>query len=386
MKKRFFSLLCAGVLMSGSVCAQELTPDTIHALRYYNGSDNWFIGAQGGINYPGIEDVRFKTMGKYIGYSAQIHAGKFFNPTLGVRFTGGYDSYWGANSNLDNGNYHFNSLSTFVDGMLNFNSLFCKYKESTKVNVNGLLGIGYNYFWGYDNELDKQVYGNKNYPYRTTGHHFLAIRLGMQFAIKLSEAVDLNIEGTLSSTDDFSNAVYYQREYDYYARVLAGITYHFKDRYGDRRMKYDYYTDANKVAELNDEINRKRNELEEASKIIIKDENVYSNTVDDDIRINYLINDYKVDKTQASQVALIAEYLKEHPEAKANIVGYADVKTGVPVYNLYIAQRRADYVKKMLVKGYKIKEDRIITESKGDTVQPYENENDWNRVVFVTFE
>ena len=112
MKKRFFSLLCAGVLMSGSVCAQELTPDTIHALRYYNGSDNWFIGAQGGINYPGIEDVRFKTMGKYIGYSAQIHAGKFFNSTLGIRFTGGYDSYWGANSNLDNGNSTFGDMTT----------------------------------------------------------------------------------------------------------------------------------------------------------------------------------------------------------------------------------------------------------------------------------
>ena len=69
------------------------------------------------------------------------------------------------------------------------------------------------------------------------------------------------------------------------------------------------------------------------------------------------------------------------------ITGYADVETGNPAYNLKLSQRRAEAVRDMLVNDFGVDSSRLRIDYKGDTVQPYERKNEWNRVViFVTEE
>lgn len=63
------------------------------------------------------------------------------------------------------------------------------------------------------------------------------------------------------------------------------------------------------------------------------------------------------------------------------VTGYADAGTGNAKINARLAQERAEKVAKIL-KGYGIDESRITVESKGDTVQPF-SENDRNRVVIA---
>lgn len=87
-----------------------------------------------------------------------------------------------------------------------------------------------------------------------------------------------------------------------------------------------------------------------------------------------------IDPAQEIKVQKAAEFLKSNPNAKLNVVGYADVKTGNPRYNMGLSERRTRAVAAQLVKKYGISSDRLILDWKGDTVQPFAI-NEKNRVV-----
>ncbi len=79
----------------------------------------------------------------------------------------------------------------------------------------------------------------------------------------------------------------------------------------------------------------------------------------------------------------VAEFLQKFSDAKFYITGYADRGTGNPRCNRMYAKRRADRFTKALVDDYGLNPANLITDSKGDVVQPFA-ENDKNRCVIVT--
>ena len=93
----------------------------------------------------------------------------------------------------------------------------------------------------------------------------------------------------------------------------------------------------------------------------------------------FVINSTKICDTEQLKVKEIADYLKKYPEAKVEITGYSDKGTGNASINKRLSAKRADIVKTTLVEKYGISSSRITTDSKGDTVQPFEK-NNLNRV------
>jgi len=87
-----------------------------------------------------------------------------------------------------------------------------------------------------------------------------------------------------------------------------------------------------------------------------------------------------IDPEQEIKVQKAAEFLKSNPGKKLNVVGYADVQTAYPKYNMALSQRRAKAVANRLVTKYGIESKRLILDWKGDTVQPFAI-NEKNRVV-----
>jgi len=87
-----------------------------------------------------------------------------------------------------------------------------------------------------------------------------------------------------------------------------------------------------------------------------------------------------IDPGQESKVKAAADYLKANPDAKLSVLGYADVETANPKYNLALSERRVRAVVKELVTKYKINSNRLLLNWKGDTVQPFAI-NEKNRVV-----
>ena len=71
------------------------------------------------------------------------------------------------------------------------------------------------------------------------------------------------------------------------------------------------------------------------------------------------------------KVREVAEYLYKYPNSRVTITGYADKGTGNPTINRNLSMKRANVVANTLRNSFGISVDRITTDFKGDTEQPY---------------
>lgn len=85
-----------------------------------------------------------------------------------------------------------------------------------------------------------------------------------------------------------------------------------------------------------------------------------------------------VAKHQLANVEMIATYMKNNKDAKVKISGYASPE-GSKEFNQKLSEKRAEAVKTILVKKYKIAADRITTEGLGATDKLFD-QVEFNRV------
>lgn len=90
-----------------------------------------------------------------------------------------------------------------------------------------------------------------------------------------------------------------------------------------------------------------------------------------------------VDASQLPNVERVASYMNKHPETKVVIKGYASPE-GSAELNARLAAARAEAVKTILVKRYRVAADRVTAEGQG--VGDMFTEPDWNRVSICTIE
>ena len=84
-----------------------------------------------------------------------------------------------------------------------------------------------------------------------------------------------------------------------------------------------------------------------------------------------------VDASQLPNVERVAVYMKKHAETNVIIKGYASPEGNLE-FNKKLAQARAEAVKSILVKKYKINANRITAEGQG--IGDMFTDPDWNRV------
>ncbi len=82
------------------------------------------------------------------------------------------------------------------------------------------------------------------------------------------------------------------------------------------------------------------------------------------------------------QLAAVAIYMKDNPDANIILVGHAD-KTGSDEYNEDLSKRRVAEVQRLLVEGFGISGDRFTLDWKGETQQISTFDNINRRVDFV---
>lgn len=391
------TVMSVGAFANGNIKSTTVKADTVTTLRHYKALDNWFIGVFAGTNFSLSENVRFAPFLKTLGPSVGISAGKYFTPAVGARVRVSYLSQKSrANDELveahpdiyGNGLYKFSMISTFVDGLFNFNNIFAPYKETNRFNVVGVVGIGMNSSFGFDDKITNwSPSKGGQYEVDRSGATGLAVHAGLQLGYKINDALDVNLESTFNATDDGCNGTRYDRKYDGYIYIVGGLTYHFKDHYGDRRFKYLTMTDQSEIDRLNAQINAARAELANKPEPIVRVEKKVETNRVLDMTVSFIIDKYNITDVQKNNVQRVAKYLKDNPSINLIITGYADVKTGYPAYNLKLSERRANAVRDMLVNDFGVDPSRLRIDYKGDTIQPYERKNEWNRVViFVTEE
>ena len=343
--------------------------------------DNWSMGVQGGVTMKMSGEGFFKSARPAFG----LTLGKQWTPILGMDIQGmGYVNTTNSSTMID-------ASDVSLIGRMNLMNLFAGYNGMPRpFEVETVTGLGWlhHYMTGSGDTDD------------------LSARVGLNFNFNLGEdaawtlgikpAVLFNLTGEYPSKKLAFNRNKANME------ILLGLTYHFADADGNRHFALVNAIDPLALAAMNEEINDLREVIvaKDVELVGLADElmvvqdqlnearNKEKEATGQTIKIlesvvAFPFNQSDVQTSQMPSLEHAANYLKDNPDAKITVNGYASPE-GTEEYNLQLSQRRADAVKNILVDKYGIAADRInaIGHGVGDVFSVPA----WNRVGICTID
>ena len=388
MKKLLLFLIA--VFTVCSVNAQELR------MPKYKFTDNWSVsvGVGGNMTFADeYESIKPQNWGP----EAWISLNKDWSPVFGTRLNLG----WGQNNVLtfNEGLEHIvpellnnlalrpNRLDAGLDFTFNPINLF-NYNYDRRLNVLTVVGLGYSHT--FEKNYSSDQIANANY-FEVEGlkkGNYLVPKVGIQLNYRVSDPVLIFIEGDFKVYSDKLDNIVNTAQYDGNLVLTAGITYRFKNHDGTRGFNYIPSYDQEDIDALNNEINNLREQLDKKPKEVMVIDTVTVtkesiNNISTPMTIRFVADSYNIDDAQLANLDNLALFLKDNPNVKVSIVGYADEETGTPEYNQQLSEKRAEAVKSVLVNDYGIDPSRLIVSAEGDKVQQYDK-NSWNRAVIIT--
>ncbi|MBO7116046.1 MAG: OmpA family protein [Prevotella sp.] len=365
--KKLFLMLAVAALSAQSVSAQTVLES--------KNFDNWYIGINGGVNIPGA-DFKFKNMN----YDAGLRIGRWITPVLGIGVEG--QAYFGKK-------YGFEFIKTTVKatnvsafGTINFSNWFGGYPGTPRVfELIGVVGLGWYH----------------TYDIKTNA---MTAKLGLDFAFNFGSDKQWQIYAEPNILYNIAQS--YQPVHFNKNRSLIGlnigVNYKFGNSNGTHNFKIAELRDQAEIDALNAKINELRSDVDSKNGQI----NAANQTIADlkkkladcEARPTQIVEEKKettlqpivifrqgkstIDAAQYASVEMVAKYLKNHPESKVLVKGYASPE-GPAELNQKLSEARATAVANALIKRYKISKDRITTQGLGATSEISE-ENDFNRV------
>lgn len=381
MKK--ITTLFAAAVMAASASAQTVTESKTF--------DNMYFGINTGVSTA--------TKGH--------HWLQDFRPNLGVRLGRNFTPVFGlaAESNIyfkevgrKQGGLHktgtaVNGINTSLLGTVNLTNWVGGYKgEPRCFEVSAVYGLG----WGH-------VFSNAA-DYNDNMNMFTS-KAGLDFAINLGKAKAWQLYVEPSMNWALNGNGYEGVKYDINRamfQVNVGLVYKFKNSNGTHNFTLATGRDQAEVDALNAQINSLR---EQNATLTSKDEQNQKNLSAKDAEINDLKKALDecnkrpaktatatnlqptvifrqgksvVDPAQVASIELIANYMKNHKDANVEIKGYASPE-GSKELNQRLSEKRAEAVKDILVKKYKISANRLKTNGMGATDKLFE-QVEFNRV------
>ena len=364
------------VILSGVVALSCVSASAQEADKTVNVfTPHWYAQAQIGGQYT-LGEIGF---GKLLSPNVQVGVGYNFNQVVGARFSlNTWQSKAGQNVAGNVYKWKWNYVAPMVDATFNLTNLFCEYNPDRLVEVGVFGGIGANIAWGNDEAADAQkailAGAGKNLAdvqaplenlWDGTKTRFVA-RVGANVDFRVSDRVKLGVELSANTLSDKYNSKKAGNP-DWYFNALVGVKVALGETHTTKVIP------APKPVEKIIERIIEKPAPAPAPK-------VESKVVEENFRrdIFFPIGNTNIAKSQRTKIAEIVKYMKENPDAKITLTGYADKGTGSAAFNDKIAARRAQTVYNTLAaKG--VAKSRMIKESKGCRVQPFE-ENDMNRV------
>ena len=366
LKKILFTALLAAGCYTASAQGVEYVDGFNH---------HWYIQAQGGGQYT-LGEIAFKDLVKP---NVQVAAGYQFTPVWGLRLAvNGWQSKGG--SKLSEGRYQWkwNYVSPTLDATMDLTNLIGGYKKRV-VSFGLLAGLGANIGWDNDEAADvaasmyglpyRDDVGYLSYLWDGTKTRFTG-RAGAFLDFHVCKRVDLGLEVNANVLNDHYNSKD-ANNVDWYFNALAGI----KVKLGKVTKKVAKEAPCQTIIEKTIE-----KPIERVVEKVVYKEPEQKAEAREAIRrdIFFVIRGSKVSDEEMVKIDDIVSYMKKYPESKVTVTAHADKGTGNAKINKMYSERRAKVVYDLLVKKG-IDASRISTEAKGDTVQPFA-ENDKNRV------
>ncbi len=361
--KNFFMTAALSMLMVGAAQAQ----DTRDALKSYS-----FVEAQGGVQLTST-DVK---MDKLITPTAALSIGHFFTPVVGARL---HVNAWESKSGFSDIDkyYKWKYVTPDLDLLINLTNLFSK-KSNHALNVMLLGGVGLTYAWDNDELKDLNMPATRvplAWDENRLSHN---IRAGLRLETDVTKPFGVSLEVNANSKDDRFNSKTNDAD-DWQFTAMLGLNFRFGKRYSKP---------APVVVPVVEEVVEEQTAAVAPAPVVVKEKVKKEVTREEPVKLHkevfYAIR-VSENETPSAIMEQVAKFIKENKNVKVSIVGYADKGTGNARVNKMYAAKRADQFKKDLVNRHGIDASIITTDSKGDTVQPFA-ENDKNRCVIIDAE
>ena len=358
--KRMFLTAAMSLLIVGAATAQ----------RDYKSFS--YVEAQGGLQLTSTN----APMDKLFTPTAALSIGHYFTPVVGARL---HVNAWEAKSGFKDLDkyYKWKYVTPDLDLMLNLSNLFCKNTTNHALNVILLGGVGLNYEWDND-ELKALNLDSRLTPLAWDNNRLSHnLRAGLRLETNQAKPLGLALEVNANSLSDRFNSKTNDAD-DWQFTAMLGLNF----RFGDKKEEPKYIT---KIIEVIDSV-----DAEEPYTYKVKEKRPVEKMEKTKVEkvIFFKIRESDASKAQGTDAAIkeTADLMKTSPDAIITVTGYADKGTGNARLNKMYAKKRADDVTKKLVDEHGLDATRIKSDSKGDTVQPFPEDNDKNRCVIVTGE
>ena len=403
MKKLFaFAIMALATL--GTVNAQTISLDS-------KSGPHMFIGLQGGAQ---TTFTNFDQM-KLVTPTASVSLGAFFTPVVGARIHA--NGMWNKGGIKPDFKYNYKYVTTDLDLLINLTTLFGS-RDYYPLNFYLIGGAGLTAAWD-NKDLTNSAYA-ANLPFAWQKNRLSHnARAGFMVDYNLSKNLSINLEVDANSLSDRYNSKTSAKD-DWQMTAQIGLAFNFgykkassesqrseraaaaaRKAAQEKAAKKDVADaaaaaagaaalvgagaaaaaadaatplTAQKAAEKTATAAAATTQAKaEPSKPVVKPE----------MRTEffYEIRETVIAPSEKAKFNQLVKFLKENPDTKVSVVGYADAGTGNDQLNARYASERAQNVVKAL-KAAGIDGKRITSDSKGDDIQPY-RENDKNRVVIA---
>ena len=387
MKK--FTLFLAAAAIAVSASAQKTAVTASKAL------DNVYVGFAAGAETKAADHHTYKgdkQSGSFRAFNptATLIVGKNFTPVFGLRAEGvvRFNCHGADRSEcrwVGTGKF-VNDLDVNLLGTFNLNNAIAGYKgEPRKLEFIALYGFGWSHAFA----------GNHTNGINSKAGLEIAYNLGSkkQWQAFIEPSITYLMQGY---NMPMVNATPFQ--YDLSRANLdlkVGLIYKLPTSNGTHNFAIEQLRDQAEIDALNAQINGLRGDLDAANnanaqkdaqiaqlkKALADCENkpvVEAKAANLQPSVIFRQGKSVIDKAQEANVEMIAKYMKNNKDAKVKISGYASPE-GNAELNQKLSEQRAEAVKNMLVKKYKIAADRLTTEGLGATDKLFD-EVEFNRV------
>ncbi|MCI9285083.1 MAG: OmpA family protein [Muribaculaceae bacterium] len=362
MKKSTLIGLMAALFMGQSAMAQSTqeisyVEDPAQGYLFNSFSNNWFISAEGGVNYYFDRNNSDRDFLNRFSPNAGLWVGKWFSPIVGLRaganFTqvkgNGKDGGVGPYGTFEGGiKYMRNEFGFMADAMINLTNWWCGYRPGRVYN--GILygGAGYNFqyvpAYGKNGKRDGWERGTND---NLTAH----VGLINNFALNKHISLYLDVRGVIL-TDDYQVAYPQKNHID--LQAYLGLTYNFN--------KTDWSAPIVPVIPEIPNCDAVEARLQAANGRIADLERQLRDCLNRPVQtveakegplctIYYTIGRSNISRVDNKVLGAVAEIMKSNPNSKYTVCGWADNYTGTDQINDRLRHARANGVEKVLLKN-----------------------------------
>ena len=370
MMKKVLLLAAMVLLASGATMAQDCCKNG-GQLKSFS-----YVEAQGGLQWT-TTNAKIDKLLMPVG---ALSLGHYFTPVVGARLHVEGLQGKGRFESLEK-DYKWNFVTTDADLLVNLSNLFSK-NYSRPLNVIFVGGLGLVNAWNND-DMEKIVAETPTLaPLAWGEHHRFShnLRAGLRLETNMTKPFGVSLEVNANDMDDRFNSKTNDRD-DWMISGKVGLIYRFafKRQCCKKEEPVKVEEPAPVVVEEPAPVVEEPAPVVEEKKpepvAVVKTETLHE-------EIFYVICKSNPVPGGNGEMQRVADFMNKYKDAKVLVVGYADKGTGNAKLNKMYAERRAAECKDALVNKFGCDAARITIDSKGDTVQPFE-ENDKNRCVII---